>query len=1136
MLIFRVFKSKAGCSSPSNQLLKAFLLSVLLIPINAFSQVIKKVTNGATSIDFSMSAGETGTLYYVLYSSSPNSPSTNSILSDSQSALGGNIIKNGTIVINNGQKNQTLTRLITNLADNRSYYLFAFYQGASAAGPIENITVNLATRHLATSYISQVSGQVGYKIRYWIYRPESYYKNPGNYYPLLMFYHGLGEMGTTDADIGRVLANGPPKMISQGQEMEYIVVSPQAYNDASGPVRYATPGWLDEVLEVVKSQNRVDINRVYLTGLSLGGRACYILAANQPSKIAALLPASGVFDNVSDGQVCGMKDIPFWGFNNDNDPVVNYGWNLRRFIGTVNNCSPGPVVAPLTTIYSANYHDSWTNMYNTEDVYPWLLSKTKNQPTNKVISVNAGGTISVSSTSFTLNGTASSPNGSIVYYEWTKRGGNDLTMINPNSANAVLQDLKQGSYNLRLLVTDNMGASSFADVTLNVNPTNNDTQAPSVPQNLSSSSQSTNNIVLNWNSSTDNVGVTGYNIYNAQTLSGTVSGNVNSYSVTGLNASTNYSFSVKAFDAAGNLSGLSNVLPVSTKTATINTGSGTGLTARYFTNSLKDFTVPLTLTRTDATVNFNWGFGSPDQTISNDHFTAQWSGQILPSYSEEHTFYTNTDDGVRLWVNGQLIIDQWVDQGAKEWLGKITLTAGQKYDIKLQYYENAVNASCSLSWSSSSISKQIIPMAQLYPDTSLITKISGSGLTARYFTNSLKDFTVPLTLTRTEATVNFNWGNGSPDQSVSNDHFVAQWTGKILANYSEENTFYTNTDDGVRLWVNGQLIIDQWVDQAAKEWLGKITLIAGQKYDIKLQYYENTANASCSLSWSSSSQSKQVIPTAQLFPEGSVATNSPVTITPPTAAGLTARYYTNSIKDFTVPLTLTRTEATVDFNWSSGSPDQSISNDHFVAQWTGQILANYSEEYTFYTNTDDGARLWVNGQLLIDQWVDEQATEWSGKITLTAGQKYDIKLQYYENTANASCSLLWSSLSQTKQVVPTAQLFPESGAVVRYSTVVNKKVAVKSTEKEALTESNNNVTLFPVPTDEILNIKLSSKVVQKADIQIYNSLGNLVLQKMESVSEGENAFGLNVHHLIGGVYIIKIGLKDQTVSKRFIKL
>ena len=83
----------------------------------------------------------------------------------------------------------------------------------------------------------------------------------------------------------------------------------------------------------------------------------------------------------------------------------------------------------------------------------------------------------------------------------------------------------------------------------------------------------------------------------------------------------------------------------------------------------------------------------------------------------------------------------------------------------------------------------------------------------------------------------------------------------------------------------------------------------------------------------------------------------------------------------------------------------------------------YSETYRFYTLSDDGVRLWVNGQLLINNWTDHPTTENSGTIALTAGQKYDVKLEYYDHTRNAVAKLLWSSTSQTKQPIPQSQLF-----------------------------------------------------------------------------------------------------------------
>ncbi|MEH1980211.1 MAG: PA14 domain-containing protein, partial [Nostoc sp.] len=155
------------------------------------------------------------------------------------------------------------------------------------------------------------------------------------------------------------------------------------------------------------------------------------------------------------------------------------------------------------------------------------------------------------------------------------------------------------------------------------------------------------------------------------------------------------------------------------------------------------------------------------------------------------------------------------------------------------------------------------PLQDPLASNSLVSQASasalsqGNGLTGQYYDNI--DFT-NLKQTRTDPTVNFNWGDGSPDPSVGADTFSVRWTGQVEAKYSETYNFYTTADDGVRLWVNGQQIINQFVDQSATEYSGSIALVAGQKYDIKLEYYDNQYEAVSQLSWSSASQAKQIIP------------------------------------------------------------------------------------------------------------------------------------------------------------------------------------------------------------------------------------------------------------------------------------
>src|SRR6266542_753475 len=139
--------------------------------------------------------------------------------------------------------------------------------------------------------------------------------------------------------------------------------------------------------------------------------------------------------------------------------------------------------------------------------------------------------------------------------------------------------------------------------------------------------------------------------------------------------------------------------------------SGDGLKAEYFNNP--DLTSGA-FTRVDPAIDFNWDVGAPDRSMEPDTFSVRWSGQIEPEFSEKYTFSTTSDDGARLWVNGQLIVDNWWDHPAQDSTGSIELVAGQKYDVRMEYYENGGYASSQLCWESPSQLKQIIPSARLY--------------------------------------------------------------------------------------------------------------------------------------------------------------------------------------------------------------------------------------------------------------------------------------------------------------------------------------------------------------------------------------------------------------------------------------
>jgi hypothetical protein len=128
----------------------------------------------------------------------------------------------------------------------------------------------------------------------------------------------------------------------------------------------------------------------------------------------------------------------------------------------------------------------------------------------------------------------------------------------------------------------------------------------------------------------------------------------------------------------------------------------------------------------DPTVNFNWGYGSPDPSISTDYFTVRWVGQVQALGTDNYTFQTMTDDGVRLWVNDQLLIDSWVPQGVNTpHANTIALTGVNKYDIVMEYFEATQVAVAELYWSNTTtVGYSPVPQSQLYPAASVLPAIA----------------------------------------------------------------------------------------------------------------------------------------------------------------------------------------------------------------------------------------------------------------------------------------------------------------------------------------------------------------------------------------------------------------------------
>ncbi len=253
-------------------------------------------------------------------------------------------------------------------------------------------------------------------------------------------------------------------------------------------------------------------------------------------------------------------------------------------------------------------------------------------------------------------------------------------------------------------------------------------------------------------------------------------------------------------------------------------------TGRYFSNS--SLSGSPTLTREDANINFNWDNGSPHPSIPSDNFSVRWT-TTLNATAGNYTFHTRTDDGVRLYVDGRLIINQWQNMPPTDFYATVYLSAGE-HIITMEYYDWQWGAVAQLSWNAPS-SPAPIPT----PPTQT------SAWMGRYFNNS--SLSGSPTLTREDANINFNWGEGSPHPSIPSDNFSVRWTTTLNAT-AGNYTFHTCTDDGVRLYVDGRLIIDQWRNMPPTDYYATTYLSAGE-HTITMEYYDWQWGAVAQLSW-----------------------------------------------------------------------------------------------------------------------------------------------------------------------------------------------------------------------------------------------------------------------------------------------
>jgi len=615
-------------------------------------------------------------------------------------------------------------------------------------------------------------------------------------------------------------------------------------------------------------------------------------------------------------------------------------------------------------------------------------------------------------------------------------------------------------------------------------------------------------------------------------------------------------------------------------------GNGLGLKGEYFSGSNFDV---LKYSETNSKINFDWETESPNKTLlGTDQFSVRWSGQIQPVYTNTYNFYVTADDGVKLTINGTVLIDALTNTGDTiTRSGTIALISGQKYDIQLEYAEKTGESSCCLEWESPSQLRQPVPMTQLYsrsiPSTGLVTAYSDADfggfsselLVGEYTLSDLNNLGIydkdiaSLKVTNGFKVILYeedNFGGQSMELTSDNTN-LADWADKasslkvktngdpnlegIYFLQNRSSSFNMDVPGGVTGVAEG-LIIQQWTVTTNLNQQFKLTHLGDGCYSIQpmhsLKSLDITGfsklNGASVQQWTyygSSNQRFILIPTGdgyyKIMSENSgkiieVISNSLESKTRQltdanqtrgqwklnavpklengTGNGLDASYYNGM--DFTT-LRHAQIDTTINFNWGTAAPNAYVGADNFSVKWTGRIQPRTTGTYTFYINSDNGRRLYINNQLIIDKWISDYDIEYSGTINLVKGQYYDIELDYFEDAGGASCIFEWFSSSQPREVVPKSQLYSKTNGVDKNN------------------YSQADVKIYPIPvTNKTMNVVLTGlNEYEKTTLTIFDLVGKPLIHQQLT-----DAGIVDLKSIPAGAYIVNVSSKNMNINNRIV--
>ncbi len=386
--------------------------------------------------------------------------------------------------------------------------------------------------------------------------------------------------------------------------------------------------------------------------------------------------------------------------------------------------------------------------------------------------------------------------------------------------------------------------------------------------------------------------------------------------------------------------------------------------------------------RVTRNVFFNWGTASPSRYIKRDNFSVRWSWPTVFA-TGTYRIYARVDDGIRVYVDNRLVIDDWRDGSARNVSADVNLSGSHL--IKVEYYERTGLAS---------INVNILPVSTLPITATPIPPAPPEAINANWrgeYFNNINLIGNPV-LVRGDNAVNFDWGNGSPSPLVQADNFSVRWTGRLPAG---SYRLIMRVDDGVRVFVNGGLVIDSWIDGPPRDVSTILTL--SNPADTRIEYFDRGGGALIQLS-----------------------TGDPNT--PTSFPDWRGEYYNNT--SLSGAPALLRNDGSVNFDFGSTGPGNLVASDNFSARWTR--TQNFDAgQYQIDISVDDGMRVFIDDGIVLDEWHEGPPRNRSTQVNLSAGQ-HRLRVEFFElgGGATAKFSINRVQLTSTPTAIPVPTITP----------------------------------------------------------------------------------------------------------------